>query len=104
MSTYRNWFLFFIVPIVAAQGGIYNKVITIKDTAVKGVNTSCIVDTRAVPWSTPAYTIPKVAITASLAAIPENNPTAACHVPNPAGLNIGGAINRPICPNILFCP
>ena len=81
----------FIVPNTAAHG-VYNKVITIKDTAVKGVNTPCIASYKFCSFFYTSIYHSKVATTASLAAIPANNPTAACHVPNPAGLNIG-AIN-----------
>ena len=49
--------------------------------------------------------MPKVATTVSLAIIPENNATEACHVANPAKAYIG-AINVPILPSIeasLYC-
>ena len=87
------------MAIVAAHG-VYNNTITINETAVSGVNAFWIATINSLPSLTPAYTMPKTATTASLAAIPAAKLTDACQVPNPAGLNIGA--NRvPILPNKL---
>ena len=84
-------FVSFLTMLKVAMHGVYNKVITIYDKAVSGVKCIFIEFINIVPSSAycPAYSIPRVPTTASLAGMPANKATDSCQLPNPVGLKIG---------------